>query len=172
MSEPMSRLCIAPAMREDVPALEQLARQCIIAMRAVGIDQWDELYPSRSTFEHDVQADAAYVLRMDSEINAMYVLNDQQEPEYSEVPWRYPTDRVCVIHRLMVHPGHSGHGHARQLMYDAEDRARAAGAGAIRLDVFDRNPRACALYSGLGYRYAGNVQFRKGLFRCYEKRLV
>lgn len=166
-----ARLRIELASFADVPALEGLLSRCIAALRAAGIEQWDEIYPSRSTLEHDVQADTAYVLRMDSEIIAMYVLNDRHDPEYDEVPWANPGHTVRVVHRLMVHPDHIGRGYGRQLMRDAEERARAAGAGTIRLDVFDANPRACALYVGLGYRHAGNVRFRKGLFRCYEKRL-
>lgn len=164
-------LRIEPATLADVPALERLVSRCTTAMRAVGIDQWDKIYPSRNIFERDVQAGTAYVLRMDSEIVAMYVLNDQQDPEYGEVPWVYPVRDVRVVHRLMVHPEHSGRGYAWQLMHDAEKRARAAGADVIRLDALDANPQACALYVGLGYRYAGNVRFRKGLFRCYERRL-
>lgn len=167
----MARLRIEPASFADVPALEGLVSRCITAMRAAGIDQWDEIYPNRDTFEHDVRTDTAYVLRLDAEIVAMYVLNNQQDPEYGDVPWVYPARNVCVVHRLMVHPGHSGRGYAWRLMHDAEDRARVAGANVIRLDVFDANPRACALYIGLGYRHAGHVRFRKGLVRCYEKRL-
>ena len=167
----MARLWIESATREDVPTLERLVSRCITTMRAAGIDQWDELYPSRNIIEQDIQTGTAYVLRIHSEIVAMYVLNDQQDPVYGEVPWAYPARKVCLVHRLMVHPGHSGRGYARLLMHDAEDRARAAGADVMRLDAFDANPRACALYVGLGYRYAGDVRFRKGLLRCYEKRL-
>lgn len=167
----MARLRIGSATLEDVPTLERLVSRCITAMRAAGIDQWDEIYPSRNIIEQDVQSGTAYVLRRHSEIVAMYVLNDQQDPEYDEVPWAYSGHEVRVVHRLMVHPAHMGRGHARQLMYDAEERARAAGVGVIRLDVFDANPQACALYVGLGYRHAGHVRFRKGLFRCHEKRL-
>lgn len=169
--EHMSRLWITPATLDDLPALEGLLGRCIAAMRAAGIDQWDEIYPSRDIIERDVQSGTTYVLRMDAEIVAMYVLNDQQDPAYGDVPWAYPASSVCVVHRLMVHPEHSGHGYARRLMHDAEDRARTAGADVMRLDAFDANPRACALYVGLGYRHAGQVRFRKGLVRCYEKRL-
>lgn len=167
----MSRLSITPATIEDLPALKGLLSRCITAMRAAGIDQWDEIYPSHDIIERDVLVGTTYVLRTDSETIAMYVLNHQQDSEYGEVPWVYSAREVRVVHRLMVHPEHSGRGCARQLMHDAENRARAAGADVMRLDAFDANPRACALYVGLNYRHAGHVRFRKGLFRCYEKRL-
>jgi hypothetical protein len=40
---------------------------------------------------------------------------------------------------------------------------------AIRLDAFTLNPGAIRLYEGRGYRKAGSVRFRKGMFNCYEK---
>lgn len=48
----------------------------------------------------------------------------------------------------------------------ATERARSNQAR-MRLDGLAANPRACALYGGLGC----HVRFRKGLFSCYEKRL-
>ena len=49
--------------------------------------------------------------------------------------------------------------------------ARGSGYGAIRLDASWANPVALRLYHGLGYRDAGGATFRKGPFRCFEKRL-
>jgi GNAT superfamily N-acetyltransferase len=71
----------------------------------------------------------------------------------------------------MVEPRLQGTGIARQLMRFAEAWAREHGYEAVRLDAFAANPRALSLYRGLGYREAGGASFRKGAFRCFEKRL-
>ena len=76
-----------------------------------------------------------------------------------------------MVHRLMVDPRYQGRGIAGELMRFAEDRAGELGYDAIRLDAFSANPRALWLYQRLGYHDAGCVTFRKGLFRCFEKRL-
>jgi GNAT superfamily N-acetyltransferase len=162
---------VARAMPRDVPEMEALVARCIAGLRAEGIEQWDEAYPSRSTLENDVASGAAYVLRIASRLVGMYVLNTHQDLEYSLVPWEYRATSPYVVHRLMIDPASARRGYARRLMSDAEARAITFGADVIRLDAFDENPRACALYSRIGYRYAGNVRFRKGLFRCYEKQL-
>ena len=46
------------------------------------------------------------------------------------------------------------------------------GLRAIRLDAFSLNPAALKLYESRGYERAGEIQFRKGLFYLYEKRLT
>ena len=141
-------------------------------MRAVGIDQWDEVYPSQATLLADVQARTMYLgFAAAGTLVGALVLNEYQDPEYSDVPWAITGMRVAVVHRLMVHPQYEGRGIARELMGFAEGRERANGYGAIRLDAFSANPRALRLYHGLGYRDAGGVTFRKGLFLCFEKEL-
>ena len=53
----------------------------------------------------------------------------------------------------------------------AEEDAATKGYHTIRLDAFTQNPAAVALYERCGYRNAGTVRFRKGIFFCYEKKL-
>jgi RimJ/RimL family protein N-acetyltransferase len=50
--------------------------------------------------------------------------------------------------------------------------ARRAGCGALRLDAFTGNAPSLRLYQTLGYEDVGQVRFRKGLFRCFEKALA
>ena len=54
----------------------------------------------------------------------------------------------------------------------AEIAARRAGGRAIRLDAFTGNGPSLELYRTLGYTDVGQVRFRKGLFRCFEKDLA
>jgi len=156
----------------DIDQLDSLLRYCIEAMRAIGIDQWDDIYPARSTLLCDIQSGALYVATApDQTIVGSFVLDDQQEPEYSQVQWTIQKARVAVVHRLMVHPNCQRSGIARHLMQFAENRASELDYGAIRLDAFIANPAAVRLYTSLGYQAAGIVIFRKGPFQCFEKAL-
>jgi GNAT superfamily N-acetyltransferase len=165
-------LAIRLANGDDTDAVLRLLGDCTDAMRATGIDQWDEVYPSRATIVADVQSQTLHLgfLEIGTLVGA-FVLNEYQNPQYSEVPWTINDSRIAVVHRLMVHPHYQGKGVARELMAFAEAYARDQGYGAIRLDAFTANPRALRLYTGLGYRDAGGVTFRKGPFRCFEKKL-
>jgi ribosomal protein S18 acetylase RimI-like enzyme len=141
-------------------------------MREMGIDQWDDVYPSRETLLSDVRERTMYVAFTDTVILVgVVVLNEYQNPEYADVSWTFDAGRAAVVHRLMVAPSYQRRGIARDLMAFAEDRARELGHDAIRLDAFTNNAGALSLYHSLGYHDAGGVTFRKGPFRCFEKSL-
>jgi GNAT superfamily N-acetyltransferase len=163
-----------PAIRqahgEDLAAISDLAAQCVAGMRASGIDQWDERYPSLASFERDVSQSAGMVAFEGQALAAYIAVNEFQDPEYADVPWSI-FGRIAVVHRLMVRPSFEGRGLAKHMMMHAESMALSAGYAAMRLDAFAQNPRATTLYAKLGYREVGTVMFRKGAFRCFEKAL-
>ena len=96
----------------DIDQLNSLVHCCIEAMRAIGIDQWDDVYPTRSDHVHDIQSGTLYVVTAANQtIVGSLVLNDKQEPEYSLVKWTIQKPRVAVVYRLMVHPSYQRHRH-------------------------------------------------------------
>src|SRR2546426_8175913 len=85
-------------------------------MRAAGIDQWDDVYPSQATLLADVQARTMYLgFAAAGTLVGSLVLNEYENPEYSDVPWAITGMQVAVVHRLMVHPQYEGRGIAREL---------------------------------------------------------
>jgi GNAT superfamily N-acetyltransferase len=164
-------LAIDPATFADIDSLLALVGACVCHMRSQNIDQWDEAYPSHAIIKADVVAGSAFVARRGEDVVGVIVLDQHQEREYAAVPWLFVEEPVVVVHRLMVRPDVEGQGLARALMAFAERRACAAGYSSLRLDAFTGNPRAIRLYERLGYRFAGEVCFRKGIFRCFEKHL-
>lgn len=154
---------------EDLDALMGLVGEVVAAMREEGIDQWDEIYPDRQKLDADVKAGNLFVCAEGSGILAMMVLDENPHPTYAGVAWSIPARRPLVVHRLCVSPRFRKAGLARRLMALAESRAADAGHDAIRLDAFTLNPAALRLYDSLGYRRAGAVALRKGLFIVFEK---
>jgi GNAT superfamily N-acetyltransferase len=162
-------LSIRLAADADGPALARILRDCIAAMREAGIEQWDEIYPTERHLAEDIDAKSLYVACTGSgAIVGIVVLNESQDPEYAKVPW-FSEVRPLVVHRVMVAPASQGQGIAQALMTFAEQHARTAGYGSIRLDAFTLNPRALRLYERLGYTARGTVRLRKGPFWCFEK---
>jgi GNAT superfamily N-acetyltransferase len=166
-------IAIRPGLEGDVDGAMALVRDCISAMLRQSIDQWDEVYPNRSTWLGDARERTLYVASHEAgPLVAAFVLNEFQDAEYAAVPWTICPARVAVLHRLLVHPSHQNRGVATTLVRYAEGRALELGYDAIRLDAFTRNPAALRLYHRLGYRDAGAVTLRKGVFRCFEKAVV
>jgi GNAT superfamily N-acetyltransferase len=171
----MVKVDVRLAGAADLDALVGLLGDCVREMQARGLDQWDQVYPNRATLETDIAAGTLYrATRADGSDGWLgsFTLNQHQDPEYADVPWRVTAQPVAVVHRLMVHPSAQRRGLGRFLMRFAERRAGELGFRALRLDTLLANQRALALYRNLGYAEPGQVRFRKGLFACFEKALT
>ncbi|MCL1873195.1 MAG: GNAT family N-acetyltransferase [Clostridiales bacterium] len=154
----------------DLEPVVALYGEAAAAMRREGIEQWDEIYPDRTTLEQDLLRGEMFILVKGQPLAAM-ALSTYQDEEYSQVDWAYRQGRVLVLHRLCVSPAFWGRGLAGQMMDFAEQWGRDQGFSTLRLDTFTANPRALRLYQSRGYHLAGQVLFRKGLFNCYEKKI-
>jgi ribosomal protein S18 acetylase RimI-like enzyme len=159
------------ANASDLPALLQLTGDCVTAMRAVGIEQWDEVYPNAEVFSTDIAAGTLTVLEEDGSLIAAITIDSHHDPMWSDLAWTGESDSAMAVHRLMVHPAQQGRGIAKHLMQHAEIIAGAKGARSVRLDSFLQNPAASALYPRLGYQATGIVMMRKGEFMGFEKLL-
>ncbi|MBI3556098.1 MAG: GNAT family N-acetyltransferase [Deltaproteobacteria bacterium] len=162
---------IRRAEQRDLHALIQLIQKCIQRMRENGIDQWDEIYPDKTLLEKDIQSRTIYVCESGGQLSGCVTLNDVQDPAYASIDWGLEEPPIGIIHRLMVSPDFQGRGLGRALMSHIEKEAMHQGIRTIRLDAFTGNPAALAVYEKIGYKRAGIVQFRKGPFWCFEKRV-
>jgi GNAT superfamily N-acetyltransferase len=162
---------IRHASPEDAPALLQLVRDCVAAMRAADIEQWDEIYPDAAVIARDIAAGTLQVMCDDDDIDACITIDRNMDPLWKDLDWNREGDPAAVVHRLMVHPSQQGRGLAKQFMRHAEAVARNMDCRSIRLDSFLQNPAAMALYSRLGYRPTGTAMMRKGPFAGFEKLL-
>ncbi len=162
---------IVLARNDDLDEALRIVRACAAGLRAMGLDQWDELYPSREILEADIADGSLYIMKEGERVLALAALDAHQDPAYADVNWAFDHPRIVSIHRLSVDPAAQGRGLAKRMMDFLEAEAAALGYGAIRLDAYCENPAALGLYEKRGYRRSGMVRLRKGLFVCFEKRL-
>jgi len=168
-SEYSPRIDVCAATPDDLDPIMGIVHACIDRMRADAIDQWDEVYPNRTSFEQDLTEGTLWVAREGETCRGVMVLNERQDAEYNTVPWRYRHGPILVVHRLAVDPAVQGRRIASQLMDFAEAYAETHAFAAIRLDAFGDSSRAVRLYKKRDYRIAGEVRFRKGIFKLFEK---
>jgi len=135
-------------------------------------------YPTRATAQQALDAGTLYVGETDETLWGVMNLNDIQLPEYDDIPWGIPAalNQVGVIHTLCIHPKHTGQGCARQMVAFCEEESRRLGKTVIRLDTWEGNVPANAMYPKLGYRFAGATEFFfqgfiHEILNCYEKAL-
>lgn len=168
----MQSVQIIRAATHDADGAMAVVRTCVADMLAKGIEQWDEVYPDRSTIERDIAEETLYLAMQAGGCRGIIALDERQSNEYRAVRWESAGGKMLVVHRLAIDPAAQGQGIASRLMDFAEEHGRRNGYAGIRLDAFAGNPRALRLYNRRGYRMAGAVTFRKGLFHCFEKSLA
>jgi ribosomal protein S18 acetylase RimI-like enzyme len=158
---------IRHANSQDLKTVMNLIRSCVNHMEAQEIHQWDEIYSDESIIKNDIVKQQLYLLEDAGKVCGIIALNEDQEPEYKNVSWKFP-GKTLVVHRLAIEPSYQQKGFAKMLMQFAHKMAKEEHYENIRLDAFIHNPAAVGLYEKLGYRKAGKVTFRKGDFYCFE----
>lgn len=156
---------------ENLEEIWRIIHNAIIDMESEGIYQWDDIYPDKSTIISDINNHSLYVYVDQLTIKGIIAFDEYQEKEYKTINLKYTTGNQLIIHRLCVDPNYKKQGIARSLIQFSEQFGKINGFGSIRLDSFVNNIRACRLYSMSGYEAIGTVNFRKGKFICYEKKL-
>ncbi|MEC4113080.1 GNAT family N-acetyltransferase [Myroides pelagicus] len=161
---------IRPTEITDLPHILEVLEEVKQHMFYQGIDQWDEEYPNENIIHTDIKKEQAYIYTQNNKIIAYMVLNEEYDIEYNALNWTTPTSFI-VIHRLFVKPTAQGKGISSQMIQYAEEYAKTNNYASIRFDAYSRNNTANAVYLKKNYRLVGTVQFRKGVFNCYEKAL-
>lgn len=159
------------ATPHDLTEVFGVYQSAIIRMRKNGIDQWDDIYPSYDILKKDIEKNNLYVGEKKNTIAVSFVLSGEVETEYDAGAWQYPDLSFSIIHRLCVHPDFWCRGVGQRTVAFIEKNLKAKGMGAVRLDAFSENPAALHLYEKMGYRRVGQVDFRKGIFYLFEKKL-
>lgn len=172
---------IRPAVPGDLNAVAAIYEAILDQEEARGVSytNWQRgKYPTVDHAAQALEAHALYVLEEDGVVEGCTILNGEQLPEYGAIPWSVPAapEEVMVIHTLVVHPRCAGQGKARAFVRFCEEEARRQGKRVIRLDTYEGNAPANAMYPRLGYALAGATEFFfQGFVRetlnCYEKAL-
>lgn len=159
---------------QDLDEIKQLTEACARALQKLGIQQWNEHYPSRQRLEKDLLKKELYILQEEEKIVGIIVLTSEMDEEYFPINWLTSHGSSLYVHRIATLPSSWGEGGGRQLMDFAEQTAREAGFLSIRLDTFSQNKRNQRFYQSRGYQRLGDIFFPKqspSPFHCYEKLL-
>ncbi|GMO39340.1 MAG: GNAT family N-acetyltransferase [Termitinemataceae bacterium] len=146
-------------------------KKAIKKMIANGIFQWDEIYPSEKDLTDDIKRGEMYGLVNGEEILAVIVYNQESDDEYVKGKWEYTGDNYAVLHRFCVNTDCQGRGIGTQMFSMIGSLLQSRGFKAIRFDAFPQNPVSLKIYEKLGYKKAGEINLRKGVFNLYEKLL-
>ncbi len=133
------------------------------------------IYPARENALRAAQEGTLFVYMADGKIAGSVILSHEPEEAYHTATWRIDADYqdILVIHTLVVHPAFLKRGIGRELIRFAISYAKEQKQKSVRLDVYENNKPAIALYEKCGFQYIDKVDLglgRYGLdhFMLYE----
>ncbi len=155
----------------DLPIIAELFEQSRAALRAAGVDQWQDGTPNESTARRDMEAGTSYVLEDGGEVIATACLAFGHEPTYdvieqgawaSEGPYGF-------LHRVAVSPRAKGKGAAGLFFDELKRQAVEKGIHVLRGDTHRDNHPMQRVMAKNGLEYRGVIHVEDGTERlAYE----
>ena len=167
---------IRKSTHKDIPALLLLFDEARATIAALGINQWQNGYPSREVVTLDIERGESYVYIEDGKIVATFAMLRDTEPTYDRIydgEWLSgDTDRYVAVHRFAISLSERGRGLATKILTFVEEYAIREGKPSIRIDTHEGNVVMRKMLSKNGFSHCGTITLEYGDARvAYEKRL-
>lgn len=163
-------LQIRKATKQEFKQIISLYEDGIDVIVPKGISQWQwGVYPSEDILQRDMHKGQLYGAWLADALVAAFVLDDECDPQYSQVAWRYGQN-PAVLHRVMINPAFHGQGVGEELIVWILDHAAGLDYDCLRLDSYILNEDAIELYENIGMRRAGTTYFDESAipYVCFE----
>ena len=158
---------IVKGREEQVKEIAALYARTIDALvEGVNYTGWQRGgYPGEGTAREGVAAGTLYVAQKEGVIGGTVILNHLYEGAYEKGEWAVdcPYSEVFCVHTLVVDPACRGQGIASALLDFAAAEGLRSGMRALRLDVFEENAPAIALYEKKGFERRTRVDLGLGI---------
>ncbi len=155
----------------DAPAIAALYDEARAALKAAGIDQWQDGYPNLEDAQADIAAGTAFVLEEAGRVAAAACLGFGIEPTYNVIEkgrW-LGEGEYGYLHRVAVSGWAKGQGAAGLFFDELKRQARARGVAVIRGDTHRDNRPMQRVMEKNGLCYRGVIHVEDGTERlAYE----
>lgn len=163
-------MILRKAEQADVPAIWQIIQYAIEQRKNDGSDQWQDGYPNQLTIQNDLNNGHAYVLEENAKILLYAAIIFEGEPAYEDIKGEWLTNGDCaVLHRIAASPLAKGKGTATLLLQLCEDLCKERQIYSIKVDTNFDNIPMLRILEKQGYSYCGEVFFRGGARKAFEK---
>lgn len=164
---------IRRATTNDVAQIMSIVSDAQLSLCELGIDQWQDGYPSKEVIVEDIASEVGYVYCLGDIVVGYAAIVLDGEETYSQIPdteWCTTADYV-VVHRLCVRRNYTKAGVAKALMRYAAQVAQESGYTGFRIDTHRGNVRMLAMLEKFGFKYAGIIYYDSGERLAYDLKL-
>ncbi|MBQ7398059.1 MAG: GNAT family N-acetyltransferase [Clostridia bacterium] len=167
-------MIIRQANVNDIDALMALFAEARATIAALGIDQWQNGYPSLAVVSEDVTLNRSYVVEIDGAVVGTFVLILDGEPTYDRIydgQWGTgDTNCYVAIHRVAVSVARRGSGISTAIINYAAEVACSMGRASLRIDTHRGNAVMRRMLEKHGFAHCGSIYLENGDHRvAYEK---
>lgn len=158
----------------DIDSLLLIFDEARKTIATLGIDQWQNGYPSRSVIERDVRDKISYCVTIDGKPIATFAMLTDGEKTYDKIydgKW-LSADRepYVAIHRVAILVSKRGSGVSREIIKYAEDYAKSFGRNSLKIDTHHGNAPMRKMLEKNGFSACGTIFLDSGERRiAYEK---
>ncbi len=164
-------LILRKARAEEAEAIWSIIKQAIDKRKEEGSNQWQDGYPNLGVIQRDIELGYGYVhVDADGEVYGYLALIFEIEPAYEIIEGKWLTDQPYgVVHRIAVSQANYVKGQASKMLKEVEELCKERQVYSLRVDTNFDNVGMLRVFEKLGYTYCGEVYFRGGARRAYEK---
>ena len=164
-------MLIRQAEHRDIEAIMSIVRSAQLALSELGIDQWQNGYPSTEVIKQDIDCSVGYVAcANDGEVvgyEAVVLTGEEAYAQIADEKW-HTSNNYVVVHRLCVLSDVRRSGIAIELMRFAEEHALKHDIRAFRIDTHEGNIRMLAMLKKLGFEHVDTICYDSGLREAFD----
>ena len=162
---------IRKALPEDIDSIMVIVRDAQKALAELGIDQWQDGYPTRDIILSDIALQQGYIYEDATEgifgYSAIVLSGEEAYNQIDEREWNTSKDYV-VVHRLCIRNALRRKGIATELMQYAITKAKEANLSGFRIDTHKGNIRMLSLLERLGFKHTGRILYESGEREAFD----
>lgn len=161
----------------DLDALMALFDEARGTIAALGIDQWQDGYPSREVIAEDIARARSYIAECDGTLCGTFVLVDDGEVTYDNIyDGHWLTGDDCrdyiAIHRVAVSVARRGSGVSTALLDYAAAYAKHFHRASLRIDTHEGNVVMRRMLEKHGFSHCGVIYLQSGASRVAYERIL
>lgn len=164
-------MLIRQAIDQDIESILRIVRSAQLSLSELGIDQWQDGYPSREVIVDDINNGVGYVActRNGTVVGyeAIVLTGEEAYTQIAENEW-HTSNNYVAVHRLCILGESRRKGIAIELMNFAGNYALKNGISDFRIDTHEGNIRMLALLNKLGFKHVGTIRYDSGLREAFD----
>lgn len=166
-------MIIRETKSEDLGAIMPIFDEARATIAALGIDQWQNGYPSQKVIDEDISRGQSRAVEISGEVVGTFALIFNGEPTYDEIfdgEWLTGnSDSYIAIHRVAISVAKRGGGIAGAIIEYAKQNAKALGRRSLRIDTHRGNIVMRKMLEKQGFSHCGTIFIADGAERvAYE----